>query len=64
MIEAMPQLILLGLVGAAAWLGYKQMARDADKVSERNRQSEAEIRNGAQGTLVRGSDGVYRLRKD
>ncbi|MBO0664128.1 hypothetical protein J1C48_16235 [Jiella sp. CQZ9-1] len=60
----MPQLILLGLVGAAAWLGYKQMARDADKVSERNRQSEAEIRNGAQGTLVRGSDGVYRLRKD
>ncbi|MCQ0989390.1 hypothetical protein [Jiella marina] len=60
----MPQLFLLGLVGAAAWLGYKQMAREADRVSERNRRSEAEMRTGAQGTLVRDPDGVYRLKKD
>ncbi|WP_425364989.1 hypothetical protein [Jiella endophytica] len=64
MMEAMPQLILLGLVGAAAWLGYKQMAKDAEAVSQRNRQAEAEVRNGAQGTLVRGPDGIYRVRKD
>ncbi|MEX6505655.1 hypothetical protein [Jiella sp. M17.18] len=60
----MPQFFLLGLVGAVAWYGYKQMTRDAERVSERNRESEAEMRTGAQGTLVRGPDGVYRIRKD
>ncbi|WP_102960426.1 hypothetical protein [Mangrovicella endophytica] len=60
----MPQLLLLGLVGAAAYYGYKQMVRDAAGVAERNRRAEAETRSGAQGTLVRGKDGVYRIRKD
>ena len=60
----MPQLLLLGLAGAAALIGYKQMKRDAERVAERNRRSEAEMRTGAQGTLVRGEDGVYRIRKD
>ncbi|MDY8107910.1 hypothetical protein U0C82_01940 [Fulvimarina sp. 2208YS6-2-32] len=60
----MPQFLLLGLVGAAALYGYKQMKRDAARVSERNRRSEAETRTGAQGTLVRDQDGVYRLKKD
>ncbi|WP_425365040.1 hypothetical protein [Fulvimarina endophytica] len=64
MFEFMPQFLLLGLVGAAALYGYKQMKRDAERVSERNRRAEAEVRTGAQGTLVRGSDGIYRVKKD
>lgn len=63
-IDLMPQFFLLGLVGAAALYGYKQLKREAVKVSERNRRSEAEMRTGANGTLVRGDDGVYRIRKD
>ncbi|MER0237528.1 hypothetical protein ABRA89_05245 [Fulvimarina sp. MAC8] len=64
MIDLMPQFLLLGLVGAAALYGYKQMKRDAEQLSERNRRAEAETRTGAQGTLVRGQDGVYRVKKD
>ena len=64
MVEHMPQFLLLGLVGVAALFGYKQMKRDAESVSKRNRRSEAEQKTGAQGTLVRGEDGVYRIRKD
>ncbi|MCB8838767.1 hypothetical protein [Aurantimonas sp. VKM B-3413] len=64
MVEHMPQFFLLSLVGAAAWYGYKQMTRDAERVAERSRESEAEMRTGAQGTLVRGPDGIYRIRKD
>ncbi|MEF2552402.1 hypothetical protein VQ042_13680 [Aurantimonas sp. A2-1-M11] len=64
MIAYMPQFLLLGLVGAAALFGYKQMKRDAARVSENNRRSEQETRTGAQGTLVRGDDGVYRIKKD
>jgi hypothetical protein len=64
MVEYMPQFLLLGLVGAAAWFGYKQMSRDAQRLAERSRRSEEEMRTGAQGTLVRGEDGVYRIKKD
>lgn len=60
----MPPLILFGLVGAAAYYGYKQMKKDANALVERRRRSEAETRSGAQGTLVRGEDGVYRIKKD
>lgn len=60
----MPQFLLLGLVGAAALFGYKQMKRDADRLAERNRRAEAEMKTGAQGTLVRGDDGIYRIKKD
>ena len=64
MVEHMPQFLLLGLVGAAALIGYKQMKRDASDVTQRNRRTEAELKTGAQGTLVRGKDGVYRIQKD
>lgn len=64
MVDPMPPFLLLGLVGAAAYYGYKQMTKDATRIAERNRQAEAETRTGAQGTLVRGEDGVYRLRRD
>ncbi|WP_206455768.1 hypothetical protein [Aurantimonas marina] len=60
----MPQFLLLGLVGAAALFGYRQMKRDADRLAERNRRAEAEMKTGAQGTLVRGDDGIYRIKKD
>ncbi|SDO07844.1 hypothetical protein [Aureimonas jatrophae] len=60
----MPPLILFGLVGAAAYYGYQRLQREATRVVERNRRSEAELRTGAQGTLKRGEDGVYRLHKD
>ena len=63
MADLMP-ILLFGLVGAAAHFGYQQMQRDAARVSERNRRSEAEMRTGAQGTLVKDEDGVFRLRRD
>jgi len=64
MAELMPPLILFGLVGAAAYYGYQQLQRETARVIERNRRSEAETRTGAQGTLVRDEDGVYRLRRE
>ena len=56
--------LLFGLVGAAAYFGYNQLQRETARVVERNRRSEAEMRNGVQGTLQRDSDGVYRIRRD
>ncbi|WP_062227717.1 hypothetical protein [Aureimonas frigidaquae] len=60
----MPPLILLGLLGAAAYLGVQQMKKDAQRVTTRNRRAEMEARNRAHGTLVRGEDGVYRIERD
>ena len=64
MVDPMPQLFLLGLVGAAAYYGFKQLKKDAVRLSERNRRSAEETRTGAQGTLVRGEDGIYRIKRD
>lgn len=57
-------ILLFGLVGAAAYFGYRQFQNEAARVVERNRRAEAEARTGAHGTLERGPDGVYRLRRD
>ena len=64
MVDLMPQFFLLGLVGAAAYYGFKRLKDDALRLSERSRRAEEEQRTGAQGTLVRGEDGIYRLKKD
>ena len=64
MVDFMPPLVLLGIVGAAAYYGFTQMKKDAARVIERNRRSEKEQRNRADGTLVRGEDGVYRIKRD
>lgn len=64
MVDLMPPLIILGFVGAAAVYGYRQMKKDAARLVERNRQSREEVKTGANGTLVRGEDGVYRISKD
>ena len=63
-IDFMPQLIFFSLVGAAAWLGFKQLKTEAEKTAERSRRMEAENRNRTHGTLVRGDDGIYRLKQD
>jgi hypothetical protein len=64
MVELMPPLVLLGIVGAAAYYGFQQFKKDASRVVERRRRHEAEERTRAHGTLVRGEDGVYRIKKD
>ncbi|RIX98813.1 hypothetical protein D3218_16675 [Aureimonas flava] len=63
MVDPMP-ILLFGLVGAAAYLGYRQLRQETARVVERNRRTEAETRTGAHGTLERGADGVYRIRRD
>ncbi len=63
MVDPMP-ILLFGLVGAAAYFGYRQLQQETAKVVERNRRAEAETRTGAHGTLERGADGVYRIRRD
>ncbi len=60
----MPQLILLAVVGAIAWIGYKRFVAEADRVNSRVREAEREKKTGAQGTLVQDpATGEYRLRK-
>jgi membrane protein implicated in regulation of membrane protease activity len=60
----MPQLILLAVVGAVAWFGYKRFVAEANRVSARVREAEREKKTGAQGTLVQDPEtGEYHLRK-
>ena len=61
MVELMPPFVLLGIVGAAAFYGFQQFKKDANRVIERRRRQDAEQRTHAHGTLVRGADGVYRI---
>ncbi len=63
MVDPMP-ILLFGLVGAAAILGYRQLRHETARVVERNRRAEAEHRTGAHGTLELGPDGIYRIRRD
>ncbi len=59
------QLILLAVVAAVAWYGYKNFVRDAEKVSRKARRAEKEMRNQAVGTLVQDPEtGEYRPEKD
>lgn len=57
--------ILLAVVAAVAWYGYKSFVRDAKRVSKKARRTEKEMRNGAAGTLVQDPEtGEYRPAKD
>ena len=61
----MPQLLLLAAVGAVAWIGYKSLLKEAEKVSAKVRREEAEMQNRAQGTLVQDPEtGEYHVKKD
>lgn len=61
----MPQLILLALVGVAAYVGYRSFVREAERVTAKVRRQEREAASGSQGTLVKDpKTGEYRLAKD
>ena len=60
----MPQLILIAVVGAVAWFGYKRFLAEADRVNARVREAEREKKTGAQGTLIEDPEtGEYRIHK-
>lgn len=61
----MPQLILLIIVGAIAYFGYRAFLREAERVTARIRREEKEAQNRTSGTLVKDPEtGEYRLAKD
>jgi membrane protein implicated in regulation of membrane protease activity len=58
-------LIVLGVVGALGWWGYKNLTKAAEKVSARVRDAEKERKTGAQGTLIEDPEtGEYRIKRD
>lgn len=62
---AMPQLILLAIVGLVAFYGYRAFVREAERVTARVRRTEKERVAGASGTLVKDPEtGEYRLARD
>ena len=61
----MPQLILLAIVGVVAYVGYRSVIKEAERVSARIRRAEQEAQNQSSGTLVKDpKTGEYRLAKD
>lgn len=61
----MPQLIFFAVVGAAAYFGYRAFIKEAERVTAKVRRHEQQVRNGANGTLVKDpKTGEYRLAKD
>jgi membrane protein implicated in regulation of membrane protease activity len=62
---AMPQLILIAIVGLVAFYGYRAFVREADRVTARVRRTEKERVSGANGTLVKDpKTGEYRVARD
>ena len=60
----MPQLFLLMAAGVVGWLGYKQLKKEARRVSESVRRAEKEAETGAIGTLVQDPEtGEYRVQE-
>lgn len=60
----MPQLILLLLFAAIAWIGYRKFVADAEKLSRRQEDARRREETGTQGTLVKDPvTGEYRLKK-
>jgi membrane protein implicated in regulation of membrane protease activity len=63
--DAMPQLLFFAAVGVLAWYGYKSFLKSANRVHEKVRAQNNEMKTDTQGTLVRDPEtGEYRLRKD
>ena len=61
----MPQLIFFAVLGVAGYIGYRSFLREAERVTARARRTEAEQKNGSQGTLVQDPvTGEYHLKKD
>ncbi|WP_276118971.1 hypothetical protein [Pararhizobium qamdonense] len=60
----MPQLIILLLFAAIAWIGYRKFVADAEKLTRRQNETRRQQENGTQGTLVKDPlTGEYRLKK-
>jgi membrane protein implicated in regulation of membrane protease activity len=58
-------LLLLGVVGAIGWWGYKNFTKAANEVSKRVRRAEKEKKTGAQGTLIQDpKTGEYRVKRE
>ncbi|MEO0497305.1 MAG: hypothetical protein AAF141_08035 [Pseudomonadota bacterium] len=45
----MPHLIVVGLVGTVAWIGYRAFIREAERVTKASRHAEAKRRAKAMG---------------
>ena len=59
------QFILVAVVAAIGWYGYKSFVREAERVTERARRARQEEQNRAVGTLVQDPEtGEYKPAKD
>lgn len=60
----MPQLILLLIVAAIAWYGYRKFVSDAEKLARRRQEVRRQQETGTQGTLIKDpATGEYRVKK-
>ncbi|WP_275789279.1 hypothetical protein [Pararhizobium gei] len=60
----MPQLILLLIVAAIAWYGYRKFVSEAEKLTRRQQEVRRQKETGTQGTLIKDpATGEYRLKK-
>lgn len=60
----MAQLILLLIIGAIGWWGYRKFVSDAEKLARRQQEVRRQKETGTQGTLVKDPEtGEYRLKK-
>lgn len=60
----MPQIILLLLFAAVAWIGYRKFVSDAEKLTRRQEEARRRQETGTQGTLVKDPvTGEYRLKE-
>ena len=61
----MPQIIFFVALGVIAYVGYRALIREAERVTARARRAETERRTGSNGTLVKDpKTGDYHLTKD
>ncbi|ASY61914.1 hypothetical protein SJ05684_c04480 [Sinorhizobium sojae CCBAU 05684] len=61
----MPQIILLLIIAAIAWIGYRKFIADAERLTRQSERLRRERESGADGTLVKDpKTGEYRLRRD
>jgi membrane protein implicated in regulation of membrane protease activity len=61
----MPQLIIIILLVAGAWLLYRRFLSDAQRLAEKSRRAKKERQTGAIGTLVKDPvTGEYRLKRE
>lgn len=61
----MPQLVLLILIAAVAYYGYRSFVREAERVTRKAERARQEVKNQSIGTLVKDpKTGEYRPARD